>query len=184
MQGKRNAVAKLLQDQRERAGYSRVKLGELLGMSAGTIEGWELGRVDRPPLHDVIRLAEFLRISYDDLRSAVVADSGGIPRQQADPSGVARKTRPRKTLGSVALLEAAFRLFGWKDVDDAAAALNVSRDQVCLWRQGGEPMNVVDYLSLTAMVNVAIAGAMRSGKPSELDLRGASESLGLTIAEV
>jgi hypothetical protein len=44
-------------------------------------------------------------------------------------------------------------------------------------------MNVVDYLSLTAMVNVAIATVMRSAEASELDLRGASESLGLRVAE-
>src|SRR5438067_11942438 len=110
MRNERTALAKLLHEQRERAGYSRAKLGELLEISPGTIEGWELGRVGRPPVHDVIRLAEFLRISYDDLLAAVTVDSGGIPPQQSDSSVVARRTRPKKTLGAIPLLEASFRL--------------------------------------------------------------------------
>lgn len=182
MRGERGSVAKLLQEQRERAGYSRAKLGELLKISPGTIEGWELGRVERPPVHDVIRLADFLRISYDDLLAAVTADSGGVPAQL---DFVARKRRRRKKpLGPVPLLEASFRLFRWKDEDDAAAVLNVSPDQVRFWRRGAEQMSVLDYLSLTAIVNIGIAEAMRSAEASDLDLGGASESLGLRIAEL
>ena len=183
MHGDRNAVAKLLQEERERAGYSRAKLGELLGISPGTIEGWELGRVERPPFHDVIRLAEFLRISHDDLLAAVTTDSGGLPAQQDDASGVARKTRPKKAPGAAPLLEAAFRLFGWRGDQDAASALDVSPDQVRRWRLGTKPMKVVDYLALTAMVNVGIAEAMRSADARDLDLAGAIESLGLRMAE-
>jgi transcriptional regulator with XRE-family HTH domain len=183
MRGERNALARLLKEQRERAGYSRAKLGELLEISPGTIEGWELGRVERPPAHDVIRLAEFLRISYDDLLGAVTADSGGLPQQQDDSSGVARKTRPKKgPPGAAPLLAASFRLFGWKDDDDAASALNVSPDRVRRWRRGTELMDVVDYLALTAAVNVGIAAAMRSADASDLDLGGAIESLGLRMA--
>jgi transcriptional regulator with XRE-family HTH domain len=183
MHGERNALAKLLQEQRERAGYSRAKLGELLGISPGTIEGWELGRVARPPLHDVIRLAEFLRISHDDLLAAVTADGGGVPPQPDDSSRVGRKIRPKKAPGAAPLLEASFRLFGWKDDHDAASAMNVSPHRVRQWRRGTEPMNVVDYLALTAMINVGIAEAMRSADASDLDLRGAIESLGLRMAE-
>ena len=184
MRGERGALARLLQEQRERAGYSRAKLGKILGISPGTIEGWELGRVDRPPVHDVIRMAAFLRVSYDDLLAAVTADSSPIPERQDDPSNVVRrKPGPKKPLGAVPLLEASFRLFRWKDEDDAAAAMNVSPDQVRLWRQGAEPMAAVDYVSLTAMVNVGIAEAMRSAEANDLDLRGASESLGLRTAE-
>jgi transcriptional regulator with XRE-family HTH domain len=182
MRGERSAVAKLLQEQRERAGYSRTKVGEILEISPGTIEGWELGRVERPPVHDVIRLAHFLRISYDDLLAAVTADSGGVPPQEE--GFIAReRPRPKSPLGATPLLEASFRLFRWKDEEDAAAALNVGPDQVRLWRRGAEPMNVIDYLSLTATVNVGLAEAMRSAESSDLDLRGASESLGLRIAE-
>jgi transcriptional regulator with XRE-family HTH domain len=184
MRGERSAVARLLHEQRERAGYSRTKLGKILGIRPGTIEGWELGRVDRPPVHDVIRLAEFLRISYDDLLAAVTADGGGIPLHQDDSSGVARKPRPKKAPGAAPLLEASFRLFGWKDEHDAAAALDVSPDRVRRWRRRTEPMNVVDYLALTAMVNVGIAEAMQSADASDLDLGGAIESLGLRMVEV
>jgi transcriptional regulator with XRE-family HTH domain len=183
MHGKRTALAKLLQGQRELAGYSRAKLGELLKISPGTIEGWELGRVERPPVHDVIRLAEFLRVPRDDLVAAVVADSGGVPQQQDDSSGVARKSKRKKASGTAPLLEASFRLFGWRDDEDAASALNVNPGQVGRWRRGAEPMSVVDYLALTAMVNMGVAEAMQSADASDLDLGGALESLGLRMAE-
>jgi transcriptional regulator with XRE-family HTH domain len=182
MSSERNALAKLLQEQRERAGFSRAKLGELLDISSGTIEGWELGRVDRPPVHDVVRMAEFLRISYGDLLAAVTADSGGIPRQR-DDSTVRKKSGPKRRGGAVPLLEASFHLFRWKDEDDAAAALDVSPDQVRLWRRGAEPMNMVDYLSLTAIVNLGIAHAMRSVEANELDLQEAARTLGLRVPE-
>jgi transcriptional regulator with XRE-family HTH domain len=183
MSGDRAAVAQLLQEQRESAGYSRAKLGELLAISPGTIEGWELGRVERPPLHDVLRLAEFLQISHDDLLASVVADSGSVPSQHDHPLVAGGKTKPKKRLETTPLLEAAFRLFRWKGEDEAAAALSVRPDQVRRWRRGFEPMNVVDYVSLTAMVNLGIAEAMQSADASELDLSGATESLGLRMAE-
>ena len=183
MHSERTAVAQLLQKQREQAGYSRAKLGEVLGISPGTIEGWELGRVERPPLHDVLRLAKFLQISYDDLLAAAMADSAAIPPQQDVSSGVARKAKSRKTFAPIPLLEAAFRLFRWKGDQDAAAALNASPEQVRRWRRGSERMNVVDYLSLTAIVNLGVAEAMQSTKASDLDLAGATESLGLRMAE-
>lgn len=183
MRGKRTAVAQLLQEQRERAGYSRAKLGELLEVRPGTIEGWELGRVVRPPLHDVLRLAKFLQISYDDLLAAAMADSAAAPPQQDAPSGVTRRPKSTKTLAPLPLLEAAFRLFRWKGDHEAAAALHVSPEQVRRWRRGSEPMNVVDYLSLTAIVNLGVAEAMQSTEASDLDLAGATESLGLRMAE-
>lgn len=182
MRGERNAVARLLQEQRERAGYSRAKLGDLLQINPGTIEGWELGRVERPPFHDVIRLAEFLRISYDDLLAAATTDSSAIPPQQDDFAGVPRKTTSKKALGAMPLLEASFRLFRWKDEDAAAAALQVSPDEVRKWRRGAEPMSVLDYLSLTAMVNLGIAQAARS-EETDLDLPGATQSLGLKMTD-
>lgn len=183
MRGERTAVARLLQEQRQHAGYSRAKLGELLEISPGTIEGWELGRVERPPVHEVIRLARFLQISYDHLLDAVTADSGGIPTRQHDSSASAQRAGPKEPRGAPALLEASFRLFRWNGDDEAAAALDVSPEQMRLWRRGIEPMNLVDYLSLTAMVNIGIAQAMRSAEANELDLHGAAESLGLRVAE-
>jgi hypothetical protein len=96
---------------------------------------------------------------------------------------VGRKTKPKKTLHAVPLLNAAFRLFRWKGEDEAAAALNVTPEQVRRWRRGSEPMDVVDYVSLTTIVNLSIAEAMQSADSSELDLFGAAESLGLRMTE-
>jgi hypothetical protein len=111
-----------------------------------------------------------------------MADTGGVPSQRDHPSGAAR-TKPKKPVEALSLLDAAFRLFRWKGEDEAAAALNVSPDQVRRWRGGYEPMNVVEYLSLTAIVNLGVAEAMQSADASELDLSGATESLGLRMAE-
>jgi transcriptional regulator with XRE-family HTH domain len=183
MSGNRTAVARLLHEERERAGYSRARLGGLLGISPGTIEGWELGRVERPPLHDVIRVAEFLQIPFDDLLAAATADTGGVPSWREHPSSAAPKMKRKKTLEAARLLEAAFRLFRWKGDVEAAEALNARPDQVRRWRRGAEPMSVVDYMSLTAIVNLGIADAMRAGDASTFDLAGATKSLGLRIAE-
>ena len=68
------ALGRLLQERRESAGYSRTRIGELVGIKPGTIEGWELGRVTRPPIHDVLRIAHFLRIPADEIQRAVFAD--------------------------------------------------------------------------------------------------------------
>jgi DNA-binding XRE family transcriptional regulator len=182
MPRERGALARLLQEQRERAGYSRAKLGKTLGIRPGTIEGWEMGRVERPPLHEVIRMAEYLRLSYEDLRAAVAADTGGIPEPKDFPRVARQKPGSRGPLGAVPLLEASFRLFLWKDEVEAAEALSATPDQVRLWRRGADPMNVLDYLSLATMMNVGIAQAMRSPDASDFDLRGAAESLSLRMA--
>src|SRR5215212_1587042 len=117
------ALGRLLQDRRESAGYSRTRVGELVGIKPGTIEGWELGRVARPPVHDVLRLARFLRISADEVQDAVFADV-------VEPRSRGRRRRQ----GGVPLVEAAFRLFGWKDEAAAADALNTTPDRIRGWR--------------------------------------------------
>ena len=53
------ALGQLLQARREALGYSRARVGELIGIKPGTSEGWELGRGKRPPIHDVLRLARY-----------------------------------------------------------------------------------------------------------------------------
>jgi hypothetical protein len=60
----------------------------------------------------------------------------------------------------VPLLEAAFRLYGWQDEDEAAEALATTPEQVRSWRRGTEGMDVADYIALTSVVNVALADAM------------------------
>src|ERR671910_1797254 len=78
MSPRQTALGRLLQDRRESAGYSRIRIGELVGIKPGTIEGWELGRVARPPIHDVLRIAHFLRIPPDEIQGAVFADAGEV----------------------------------------------------------------------------------------------------------
>ena len=73
------ALARLLQERREAAGYSRAKIGKALGISAGTIEGWELGRIAKPPFHEVTRIATFLRVPFEDLQRAVFDMVDGMP---------------------------------------------------------------------------------------------------------
>src|SRR2546423_2751941 len=101
-----NALARLLQERREAAGYSRARLGTIVGISAGTIEGWELGRVGRPPFHEVIRIASFLRIPLEQIQQAVFADAGTIPDPDQHPRQPERKKAGRKKrLGAMPLLE-------------------------------------------------------------------------------
>lgn len=174
------ALARLLQERREAAGYSRARLGKIIGISAGTIEGWELGRVGRPPFHEVMRIASFLRITLEDIQRAVFADSGAVPDLAEHPGMPERKKAGRKKrLGPVPLLEAAFRLYGWQDETDAADALGASPEQVRAWRHGSERMDIAQYLALTTTVNVALADAVRSGKARKVDLSAAAEALGV-----
>src|ERR671934_205022 len=130
------ALARLLQERREAAGYSRARLGKAVGISAGTIEGWELGRVGKPPFHEVMRIAAFLRIPLEDLQRAVFADAGTVPDPDEQPRLPERKKAGRKRgPGAVPLLEAAFRLYGWSDEAQAAEALATTPEQVRAWRR-------------------------------------------------
>lgn len=180
MSPQQTALGRLLQDRRETAGYSRARIGELVGIKPGTIEGWELGRVARPPIHDVLRLAHFLDISADEIERAVFADAGEAPSAKAHPAEKERKkVGVRRRLGAVPLLEAAFRLFGWADDSEAAEALGSSAERVRAWRAGTEQMAFADYLTLTSMIGVAAAEAMRGDEARIADLSAAAEELGL-----
>src|SRR5919109_2564672 len=116
------ALGRLLQERRTELGHSRPRVGAILGIPPGTIEGWELGRVAKPPLEDVLKLARFLGISPLEIEAAVL---GGDP--SAEPPVA---DRPR---GAVPLLEQAIDVFGWTD-EQAAAALRVDADDVRRWR--------------------------------------------------
>src|SRR5436190_10069342 len=175
-----NALARLLQERREAAGYSRARLGALVGVSAGTIEGWELGRVGRPPFHDVIRIASFLRIPLEDIQRAVFADAGEVPDRDEHPGQPERKKAGRKKRpGAVPLLEAAFRVYGWEDEADAAEALATTPEQVRAWRSGRERMDVADYMALTATVNVGLVDAMKSDNAGESEIAAVADALGV-----
>jgi transcriptional regulator with XRE-family HTH domain len=71
----RTPLARLLKARRERLGYSRTRAARLSGINASSLEAWELGRVAKPPIHDVLRLARTLSISMDELERTVLADT-------------------------------------------------------------------------------------------------------------
>lgn len=180
MAPRQTALGRLLQDRREAAGYSRARLGELAGIKPGTIEGWELGRVARPPIHDVLRMARFLEISAEDVSAAVFEDVAAVDAPLEKPDLQERKQARRRRSGAVPLLEAAFRLFAWEDEDAAAGALGTSAAQLRRWRSGAEQMAFADYLTLTSMIGVAAAEAMRGDEGRIADLSAAAEELGLS----
>jgi transcriptional regulator with XRE-family HTH domain len=174
------ALGRLLQDRRESAGYSRARVGELVGIKPGTIEGWELGRVAKPPIHDVLRLSHFLRIPAEEIQQAVFEDIGAVPAVDESRGEKERKKAGRKRRGAVPLLEAAFRLFGWASDDDAADALGTSGERVRRWRTGAEQMAFADYLTLTSMIGVAAAEAMKGDEARIADLSAAARELGIS----
>lgn len=181
MTPRQTALGRLLQERREAAGYSRARVGELVGIKSGTIEGWELGRVARPPIHDVLRLAHFLAISAEEITAAVFEDAGAVEAPADRPGAKERKKgRRRRSEGAVPLLEAAYRLFGWEDDNEAARALNATAEQVRRWRSGAEAMAFADFLTLTSMIGVAAAEAMRGGDARIADLSAAAEALGVS----
>lgn len=181
MRPRQTALGRLLQDRRESAGYSRTRVGELVGIKPGTIEGWELGRVARPPIHDILRLAHFLGIPAGEIQRAVFEDAGEVPTAAELPDQPERKkARRRRSEGAVPLLEAAFRLFGWADESEAAHALGTSPEQVRRWRTGVEQMTFADYLTLTSMIGVAAAAAMKGDEARIAELSAAAEELGLS----
>jgi transcriptional regulator with XRE-family HTH domain len=185
MTPRQTALGALLQDRREAAGYSRTRIGEIVGIKPGTIEGWELGRVARPPIHDVLRLAHFLAIDPSGVQAAVFEDAGSAPTAKEHPGQPARaRAGRRKPSGAVPLLEAAFRLFGWSDESEAADALGTTADHVRAWRSGAEQMAFADYLTLTSMIGIAAAEAMKGDDARIADLSAAIEQLGLRSSGV
>src|SRR5919106_5637033 len=177
---RQTALGRLLQDRRESAGYSRTRIGELVGIKPGTIEGWELGRVARPPIHDVLRLAHFLAIAPDEIQRAVFDDAGVAPTAADVPAEQERKkVRRRRSEGAVPLLEAAFRLLGWASDEDAAEALDTSPERIRRWRSGADRMEFADYMTLSSIIGVAAAEAMKGDDARIADLAAAAETLGV-----
>lgn len=183
MSRRSTALGRLLQDRRESAGYSRTRVGEFVAVKPGTIEGWELGRVARPPIHDVLRLAHFLGIPAEEIQRAVFEDAGEAPTAAELPELPERKKAGRRrAAGAVPLLEAAFGLFGWSDETEAAEALGTAPDQVRRWRTGTEPMEFANYMTLSAMIGVAAAEAMKGDEARIADLAAAAETLGVVAS--
>lgn len=173
-----SALGRLLQDRRDAAGYSRVRLGNLLEISPGTIEGWELGRVGKPPIHDVLRIARFLKIPIEEIERAVFEDAAGLPEPDATTPPPPRKSG-RRSQGAVPLLEAAFRLFGWTSDQAAADALHTEPEQVRRWRRGLDRMEIADYVTLASLVNIAVVDELKQGSPRSPELTEAAQALGI-----
>jgi hypothetical protein len=110
----------------------------------------------------VLRLSRFLEIPAEEIQRAVFEDAGEAPASGGPPDGGGKPARRRKR-GAVPLLEAGFRLFGWADESAAADALGTDPDRVRRWRSGAEQMAFADYLTLTSMIGVAAAEAMKGG---------------------
>ena len=178
------ALGRLLQQRREAKGYSRARVGQLVGIRPGTIEGWELGRVARPPIHDVLRLAHFLDITAGELQRAVFADAGSAPDPEPvekTPREASGPVRTGRRGGAIPLLDAAFTLFAWTDDGAAADALGTTAARVRAWREGEEQMQFSEYLALTAMIGVAAAAAMKGDEARLADLTAAADALGVGL---
>jgi transcriptional regulator with XRE-family HTH domain len=150
----RTPLGRLLQQRREERGYSRTRLGELVGVKPGTLEGWELGRVAKPPIHDVLRVARFLGITAAEIEEAVVGASA--PPQPGRVPAVAPL-----------LLEQAIELFGWSD-EEAAAAFQTTPARVRAWLTGAEPLGLPELMTLTALIGLHAAGANERSRILEL----------------
>jgi DNA-binding transcriptional regulator YiaG len=133
----------LLQARREARGYSRTRLADAVGIAAGTLEGWELGRVAKPPIHDVLKVARFLGIALDEIETAVLAPAEAEPAPAAPPD-------------DTALLERAIDLLGWSE-QAAASALGVPRARVRAWRRGTEQMPLPALFTLVALLGLRAA---------------------------
>jgi hypothetical protein len=125
-------------------------------------------------------MAHFLGVSLDDITAAVFEDAGNVVAAGDQSESKERTKGPaRRADGVVPLLEAAFRLFGWNDEAEAGAALNATSHQVARWRTGAEPMAFADFLTLTSMIGVAAAEAMRGGNARIADISAAADALGV-----
>ena len=166
------ALGRLLKAAREERGFSRTRLSQLTGVTAITIEGWENGRVRKPPIHDVLRLSRALSLATGELERAVWEDASPVsedvlePVLTADPPSVGRE-----------LLQRATALRAWTS-EDAAAALNTTPSRLKRLREGEDEFNVVEMMALIAVLAAYPAGEGGAGRHevSELlaRLRGAS----------
>lgn len=162
MSPRQNALGRLLQRHREELGYSRPALGEAVGISPGTIEGWELGRVSKPPFQDVVRLARYLRIPSDEMLAtafegeAMVAMAAGTGKKESKKARRASDQDPE-----VALIAHGQQQFGWTD-ESLARQMGTTAAQIAAWRDGTERMGVPDLLRLQALFSIASTTASPS----------------------
>lgn len=138
------ALGLLLKTRREAKRHSRAHIADALGIPAGTIEGWERGRVAKPPITDVFRLAEYLDIPLEEVRAATLQDAEPVPAPPLGRRG--DEERPRR---ADPLVEAAVSAFGGPE--PLAQELGTTLTQVEAWRRGTE-VAFADFLRLQALV--------------------------------
>ena len=155
------ALGELLRRRRVELGYSRTRAAELSGINASTIEAWEMGRVGKPPIHDVLRLARALSISTAELEEAVMGEEP--PRAAAASGGSGGQP------GAIPLLERAIALLGWSE-QDAAGALNTSSERVRGLRRGDGELSVLEVMSLIAVLAAFPSGAGGASEQEVADL--------------
>lgn len=164
MSAPRNTLGTLLQERRSQQGYSRARVAEAVGISPGTIEGWEIGRVVKPPLTDVLRLARFLSIPLEEIEQAALADDDDTQREherKQSTSGAARKLP-----GTTPLLEEAIRVMGWSE-KEAADFLQTTPEQIAAWRRRSAALPIADVLALTSVVGARLSDELRSSSGAQ-----------------
>jgi transcriptional regulator with XRE-family HTH domain len=145
-------LGRLLDERRHARGFSRTRLGELCGVNPSTIEAWELGRVSRPPIHDVLRLARALGISLTEIEQAVFAD---VPLPATEPER-----------GGPPLLEQVLETFGWDELE-LAHTLGVNSELVGAWRRGERAMTLPELMTVAALLGLHAASLQ--GQHPDLD---------------
>lgn len=157
------ALGTLLKTRRQQHGFSRTRVAQMTGIKPITLEGWEGGRVRKPPIHDVLRLARALEISTEELERAVrqdEAESGADAAVSAPVVSAHTADDEPDPVGSL-LLRRAANLLGWSD-EDAAAALNITPERARRLREGDADASVAEAMALIARL-VAYLGERGEG---------------------
>lgn len=145
------ALGALLKARRQQHGFSRTRVAQMTGIKPITLEGWEGGRVRKPPIHDVLRLARVLEIPTEELERVVRQDEAASGAEGAALPTTASANTPEDEatpVGSLLLARAA-ELLEWSD-DDAAAALNTTPERARRLREGDADVDVAEAMALIA----------------------------------
>lgn len=145
------ALGTLLKSRRQQQGFSRTRVAQMTGIKPITLEGWEGGRVRKPPIHDVLRLARALQISTEELERAVHQDeaAAGAPRPASAPADSGEALDDEMAPVGPMLLRRATELLDWSD-GDAAAALNITPERARRLREGEADVSVAEVMALIA----------------------------------
>jgi transcriptional regulator with XRE-family HTH domain len=137
----RTPLGRLLKARRERLGYSRTRASQLSGVNASSLEAWELGRVSKPPIHDVIRLARTLSISMGELERSVLEGAAGDAPAQTASGHVAAAGDDQP------LVQRAVTLLDWSDAQ-AAEVLGTTPERIVALRAGDGELTVLEMVTV------------------------------------